>query len=294
MTVTGTAKESPPGTNAEGGWPPSARRADRAEPAAAAGATAAAQEPPGGAAAATRKAVLVWTERVLWATGAVCLGVVLYAFADARWFGYVQGRRLDDALQARSAAANGTAASNGAASGEGGGSPLPGAASPASQTDSLGTFRPSAAAMPLDEGALIGRIEIPRLAISSLILQGVSGETLRRGVGHIPETSLPQMPGNVGLAGHRDTVFRSLKDVRKDDLIDLETLAGSYRYVVDWSRVVDPADVIVLAASSRSELTLVTCYPFHYVGSAPRRFIVRAHQVESSGASSASHSVPGG
>jgi sortase A len=246
-----------------------------------------------------RKAVLVWTERVLWATGALCLGVVLYAFADARWFGYVQGRRLDEALQARSADADGTSGSpaNIEAPVEGEGAPPPvsgGSGGQASRADNLASFQPGAAAAPADEGALIGRIEIPRVGISSLILQGVEGETLRRGVGHIPETSLPQMPGNVGLAGHRDTVFRNLKDIRKDDLISLDTLAGSYRYVVDWSRVVDPADVIVLAASSRPELTLVTCYPFHYVGAAPRRFIVRAHLIESAGGSGGRRAAPAG
>jgi sortase A len=216
---------------------------------------------------------LLWIERTLWAVGAVCLGLVLYALADARWFAHVQGRRLDEALQARSAAE-----ADGAAS----------------QTDNLDTFRPDAAAAPPDEGALLGRIEIPRVGISALVLQGVEGETLRRGVGHIPHTSLPQMPGNVGLAGHRDTVFRGLKDIRKDDLIDLDTPAGSYRYAVDWSRIVDPADVIVLAASNQPELTLVTCYPFHYVGSAPLRFIVRAHRIEATGDSGGARSAPGG
>jgi sortase A len=239
-----------------------------------------------GIAAGTRNPTLLWIERILWATGAVCLGLVLYAVADARWFSYIQGRRLDEALQA---ARSGPAAADTAADG----APRPDDSSPASRTDSLDAFRPAAAAPPPDEGALIGRIEIPRVGISSLILQGVEGETLRRGVGHIPATSLPQMPGNVGLAGHRDTVFRGLKDIRKDDLITLDTLAGTYRYVVDWSRVVDPADVIVLAASNRPELTLVTCYPFHYVGAAPHRFIVRAHLIESAGSGGA-RSATGG
>jgi sortase A len=235
------------------------------------GATAAPEIVEGGAGG--RRTVLLWMERALWAVGVVCLGVVVYALADARWFAHVQGRRLDAALQARSAAA---------------------ADGSASQTDNLDTFRPDAAAAPPDEGALIGRIEIRRLGISALVLQGVGGETLRRGVGHIPHTSLPQMPGNVGLAGHRDTVFRGLKDIRKDDLIDLDTLAGSYHYAVDWSQVVDPADVIVLAASSQPELTLVTCYPFHYVGSAPLRFIVRAHLIDGTGDSGGTRSAPGG
>jgi sortase A len=157
---------------------------------------------------------------------------------------------------------------------------------PAGQTDELSTFQPGGAAPPpAIEGSLVGRVEIPRLGVSSLVLEGVAGSTLRHGVGHIPRTSLPQQPGNVGLAGHRDTVFRALQDVRPGDLILLDTLAGSYRYQVDWTRIVQPDDVSVLAAAARAELTLVTCYPFHYVGSAPERFIVRGHRVDDPGAS---------
>ena len=124
---------------------------------------------------------------------------------------------------------------------------------------------------------MLGRIEIPRVGVSSLVLEGVTGATLRRGVGHIGGTPLPRLPGNFGLAGHRDTVFRGLKDIRKGDSITLDTLDGTYRYVVDWAQVVDPDDVEVLAVSNQPELTLVTCYPFYYVGSAPERFVVRAH-----------------
>jgi sortase A len=124
---------------------------------------------------------------------------------------------------------------------------------------------------------VLGRIAIPQAGISALVLEGVAGSTLRRGVGHIPGTTLPWLSGNIGLAGHRDSVFRGLKDIKKGDFINLETLEGTYRYVVDWAQVVDPDDIGVLAVSNQPELTLVTCYPFYYVGSAPERFVVRAH-----------------
>jgi sortase A len=236
-----------------------------------------------------RKTLLLWLERLLLAIGLLCLGLVAYTVIDSRWFAYRQGRLFDDALRARAAAA---AAARAAEVGKGRGGAAPQAAAgggrSASETDRLDTFRPGSGAAksaaapppPAAEGSLLGRIEIPRVGVSSLVLEGVAGSTLHRGVGHIPGTPLPQLPGNVGLAGHRDTVFRGLKDIQKNDLITVETLEGTYRYAVDWARVVDPGDVAVLGVSNRPELTLVTCFPFYYVGSAPERFIVRARLLD--------------
>jgi sortase A len=218
-------------------------------------------------------ALLLWLERLMLAVGLLCLGLVAFAVIDARWFAYQEGRRLDRALRARESAvgrepqAAGRSAVHRIAPG------------PASETDRLDTFRPGgpAAPPPAPEGSVLGRIEIARVGVSSLVLEGVTGETLRRGVGHIGGTPLPRLPGNLGLAGHRDTVFRGLKDIRKGDAITLDTLDGTYRYVVDWAQVVDPDNIGVLAVSNQPVLTLVTCYPFYYVGSAPERFVVRAH-----------------
>lgn len=222
--------------------------------------------------------LLLWLERLLLAIGLLCLSLVVFALIDARWFAYQQGRRLDRALRDRPSA--GAAGRESRTAGRDLAVPKAAPAS-ASETDRLETFRPGGAAppppAPAPEGSVLGRIEIPRVGISALVLEGVSGSTLRRGVGHISGTPLPRLPGNIGLAGHRDSVFRGLKDIRKGDAISLETLDGTYRYVVDWAQVVDPGDVGVLAVSNRPELTLVTCYPFYYVGSAPERFVVRAH-----------------
>ncbi|MEO8594758.1 MAG: class D sortase [Candidatus Solibacter sp.] len=128
------------------------------------------------------------------------------------------------------------------------------------------------------EGDLVGRIEVPRLKLSAIVLEGSDSKTLSLGVGRIPETSEPGEPGNVVLGGHRDTFFRPLSGIREGDAIRLVTAEGSYRYSVDWTTVVDPEDNAVLKPTPQPSLTLVTCYPFHYVGPAPRRFIVRAHQ----------------
>ena len=134
-------------------------------------------------------------------------------------------------------------------------------------------------------GGTIGRIEVPRLGISVFVIEGTSPTTLRRAVGHISGTALPGKPGNVGISGHRDTFFRPLRNIRQNDIITLTTLIGEYRYRVVSTRIVDPYDVGVLDQSGDEILTLVTCYPVYFVGSAPNRFIVRAERVSLSDAS---------
>ncbi len=128
-------------------------------------------------------------------------------------------------------------------------------------------------------GSIVGRIEIPRIGLKTMILEGVSQRTLALAVGHIPGPALPGAAGNVGLAGHRDTFFRTLRGVKPGDTIVLTTLSGSYEYEVKSCEVVTPRDTRVLADSGSPALTLVTCYPFHYLGPAPERFIVHASRV---------------
>ena len=127
--------------------------------------------------------------------------------------------------------------------------------------------------------SLAARIEIPRLGVSAFIREGVDDRTLRRAVGHVPGTAAPGAAGNTALAAHRDTFFGPLKDIRKGDRIRVSTPDGDVSYVVRDTRVVEPTDLSVLAHTPEPTLTLITCHPFNYVGSAPNRFIVVAQAV---------------
>ncbi len=136
----------------------------------------------------------------------------------------------------------------------------------------------------------IGRISVPRLHLRAMIEEGDDDATLAHAVGHVPGTALPGAAGNVAMAAHRDSFFRGLGDLKRNDEIEVDTLNGSYRYRVDQVSVVDPSNTSVLAPTYRKTLTLITCFPFHYIGPAPRRFIVQAKQV-SGGPSSPRKSV---
>jgi sortase A len=129
--------------------------------------------------------------------------------------------------------------------------------------------------------AVLGKIEIQQVGISAMIAEGVDHGTLKRAVGHIPGTALPGEDGNIVLAAHRDTFFRPLRNIQKGDEIALTTLSGAYRYRVESIQIVGPDEVGVLKPTNLPTLTLVTCYPFYFVGSAPKRFIVRAGLIAS-------------
>jgi sortase A len=137
----------------------------------------------------------------------------------------------------------------------------------------------------------MGRIEIPRLNVSAIVRAGIDARTLGLAVGHVPGTALPGERGNAGLAGHRDTFFRRLDDIRPDDEIRVVTPGGTYVYRVERTDVVQPADIWVLEDTPTPVLTLVTCYPFTFVGSAPERFVVRARLVEPASLAAASPPV---
>ncbi len=127
-----------------------------------------------------------------------------------------------------------------------------------------------------DLGATLAVLRIPRLDITVPVLEGTSDAVLNRGAGWIEGTAPPGSGGNCGIASHRDGFFRGLKDIREGDKLELETLTGSLRYTVDALTITDPSNVSVLDPRDRSSVTLVTCYPFYFVGSAPQRFIVHA------------------
>jgi sortase A len=128
-------------------------------------------------------------------------------------------------------------------------------------------------------GDVIGELEIPRLQLSVMVFEGDDAGILKQGAGHIPGTAFPSGSGNIGIAAHRDTYFRPLRVIHANDVIALKTPAGTSRYAVTEATIVRPSDVGVLARAPGRDLTLVTCYPFYYVGSAPERFIVHARKI---------------
>jgi sortase A len=132
---------------------------------------------------------------------------------------------------------------------------------------------------PIVDGGVIGEIEVPRLGVKAIVVQGDSARLLRRAVGHLRETPLPGEVGNVALAGHRDGLFRPLRDVRPGDTITLRTPGREFQYKVEWTAVVPPTAVQVIQPTSEPALTLITCFPFYYVGAAPERFVVRARKI---------------
>ncbi len=183
-----------------------------------------------------------WTRRVLLICGVLALSYVGLTLLDARIYQEKAGLTLEKQIHAQ---------------------------------EEHETVHPKLA---VKEGDVLGRIEIPRIGVSVIVLQGTTARTLRLGVGHIEGTALPGEPGDIGIAGHRDTYFRSLKDIRQKDEIQIQTAAGITRYEVDWIQITVPSDVAIVSPTSESALTLVTCYPFHYIGAAPERFVVHAHR----------------
>ena len=193
-------------------------------------------------------------ERGLLIIGVVCLGYFGYVSAETALYQAYETRELDAIL----------------------------ASVPEARLATTVTVdRPSPPrAQPLS-GSLLGRLEIPRLNVSAIVRAGSDSRTLQLAIGHIGGTALPGEPGNVGLAAHRDTFFRRLGEIRVDDQVRFVTRDGTFTYRVEGTRVVEPQDVWVLDQTTDPALTLITCYPFRYIGSAPQRFIVRAQLVGS-------------
>lgn len=195
------------------------------------------------------RGILRWAQLVLFACAAVLLGYCAFVLMDTRVFQDREGRDFQRSLDEQRA-------------------PL--------QAKLLKPPEiPPASAM----NGLIGRIEIARLNLSVMVIEGDDGKVLRRAAGHVPGTALPGRNGNVAITAHRDTFFRPLRHIQMDDVITLTTLQGEYRYRVVSTEVVAPQDVSVLDSTGGETLTLVTCHPFYFVGAAPNRFIVRAERV---------------
>ena len=143
-----------------------------------------------------------------------------------------------------------------------------------------GGDRPRAAAPAAPAvGALIARLDAPSVHMSTSVLEGSDDGTLSRGAGHIEDTPFPGQPGNIGIAGHRDTVFRPLRHVKVGDPLQITTADRTYQYRISKTLIVGPDDVYVLDPTARPTVTLVTCYPFDFIGHAPKRFIVQAELI---------------
>jgi sortase A len=138
---------------------------------------------------------------------------------------------------------------------------------------------PAQKQMHIANGSIVGRLDIKRLHVRAMVREGDSDRTLSVALGHIPGTAFPSQNGNVGIAGHRDSLFRGLKNIAANDEITFETPRADYVYRVESTQIVRPQQVDVLNPGTARELTLVTCFPFDYVGSAPDRFIVKARLV---------------
>jgi sortase A len=192
---------------------------------------------------------------VLVVAGLVCILYVGWSIYDQVRFQAVENQRFEAELTA-----------------------LPVGAAPSSdpRVSFPSTARPVPGLLTASDSRTIGRLEIPRLNLSVMIGEGVDSATLRRAAGHVPRTALPGEPGNFVVAAHRDTLFRPLRNIRIGDAIAIRTRNGTFRYVVDSVQIVAPDYLRVLEPTSQESCTLITCFPFDYVGSAPRRFVVRA------------------
>ena len=220
------------------------------------------------------KKMIRWIEGLLWLVAATALAFCIFVFATATIYQSYLDREFDNALNERKTTVR----------------ILP-AVLPENPKDmdltepvsvpevALSAPAPSPKPDAKPAEPYLGRLHIPRLGISTMILDGVDNRALRLGIGHIPGTALPGEPGNIGIAGHRDTFFRALGGIQNGDQVTLETLEGEYQYVVYSVIVVDPNNIGVLDDVGVPSLTLVTCYPFNLVGPASRRLIVRASMV---------------
>ena len=206
---------------------------------------------------ARRQTRLRWTQRLLFITGILLLGYVGFTLLEARLYQASAKRSLENQIRLQNDQVQ---------------------KEQVEKEQGENHTKPVTSRAVTKTGDVLGRMDIPRLGMSVAVLQGTSSRVLRLGIGHIAGTPLPGEDGNIGIAGHRDTFFRGLKDIRKNDEIQIQTARGLSRYEVDWAKVVANDDQGVLAPSTNSALTLVTCYPFYFVGPAPKRFVVRAHK----------------
>ena len=210
-----------------------------------------------------------WWSRLCLLLGSAVLVWAVYLWFDANLYQMLESRKFEAVVSSR----NPDPAESAAAQ--------PTTSAPAAEEPARTAGIPVAKALRPAIGSVVGELEIPRIGLSVVVAEGDSVSILRRAAGHLERTALPGAAGNVAIAGHRDTFFHSLHGIRNNDIITVNTLRGSYQYQVESVMIVEPNDMTPLADSREPTLTLITCYPFYYIGPAPKRFIVRAKQISS-------------
>jgi sortase A len=220
------------------------------------------------------RSLLPWLERALWTLAAVCLLTVAWSWTDARAYQQRADHELARAI-ADAPADEGPphAATAGARAVPAGEMPTLGGAASAEER-----FPAVPSGAPAADGEPLARILVPRFDLSAVVAEGTGSRVLQRAVGHVATSAPPGGDGNVVLAAHRDTFFRPLEHILPGDEVVLESPAGRHLYRVEWTRVVEPSETSVAEDAGYPALTLVTCYPFRWVGTAPLRFIVRARR----------------
>ena len=201
-----------------------------------------------------QKRVFTFLGRALILAGALALAWPGWLFVDSWWAQRTASRQLEQEIHHRASAALRTSA-------------------PRTAAPRINVIVPPQA------GEVLGRLDIPSIHVSVMVLEGASARQLKLAAGHIQGTAFPGTIGNIGIAAHRDTFFRPLRRIQPNDTVTLTTPLGVYEYRVDSTEIVSSRYVQVLYPTKNAELTLVTCYPFYYIGPAPKRFIVHAHPV---------------
>ena len=206
-----------------------------------------------------------WLERLLLIVGFVCLGYYGYQTLEARHYQREQTAAIEQRLAQRTSSAQAIAAPSAPSA------PAPSAPSAPAPSAPSAPNAPSAPSFAL--------LTIPRLNLSTPVASGDSSEVLDVAVGHLRDTPLPWEPGNSAFAGHRDGLFRPLRNIRVGDDVIVRAEQGEFVYRVYETKIVRPDDLSVLAPSEGHRLTLITCYPFNFIGNAPKRFIVHAERI---------------
>jgi sortase A len=197
-------------------------------------------------------ATLIWVEGILWIAAAVIGSWTLFVVAQNFYYGRLpipDGRLVQASRRLPGESGGDTVATSGSL------------------------------ARRAEPGAWVARLEGPTVELKATVLEGSDDRTLRRAAGHIEYTPLPGEGGNIGIAGHRDTTFYPVRKLKTGDRLTLTTASHVFEYEVHDTWIVEPEDIQVLDPTTRPALTLVTCYPFNFVGNAPKRFIVRGELI---------------